>query len=164
MNKKLNIFLLLTLFLCTTLIFSACGSDDDGSSSGIESEYKTEVIFEGQDIDRYHKSVVIGGGAFNSIETDLINDETGKVLPSYSIDEDEYTFKAYNRFAISKKVEFYSIFVTARAPLYSDPINPMKIVVKVYKDGKLIETIEDTASENPRKDVKINRDYYYKDF
>ncbi len=156
MKKVYSKLLLLTLLTSATLMFSSCGSDDDGPAQLEPQEYKVEVIYSG-DKDNYLKQVFIGGGVFNNVNTDLIDDLSGKTLPTYSLTDSNYNFSDHNRFALSKKVQYLHIQISASNR--SITAGELKITIKVYRNGKVIDTIEDTANTD-KKQISIKREYY----
>lgn len=156
MRKKMNKILFAILLVGLGWSFTACSSDDDDKVTGKAFDYKVELIYEG-DISKFGKVAVIGGGAFNSMETDLIDDETGQKLPTSSLSDDNYIFKQTNKFSLSKKVPYLYILVGAM-PKKASADTKLKVTVKVYRDGKLIDTIQDEAVGN--KNAEINSTYY----
>lgn len=156
-GKVYSKLLLSIATLAMIFIFTACGSDDDKASFREESEYKAEVIFEGN-LEGFRKYVTIQGGGMNSLPADLINEETGKILPSSTLADENYEFKNINKFSLSKDVAYFFIMAGANASVSAT--GTIKVTVKIYRDGKLIDTIEDTGAGEPnRKNAKIEKTY-----
>lgn len=153
MKKICGNLILVVFLLGATLMFTACNSDDKEPSDG-RSQYSVELLYEG-DFDKYFNIAIFDGGGLNNLNVELIDDETGKTLPSNGLNSDTYNFKSYNKFSLSKKVSHFGFRVSAMT--YEEVVGGMTVTVKVYKDGKLIDTISDTASTS--KKASINKSY-----
>lgn len=156
MNKLFDKFLLAIVLLGVTVLFSACGSDDDDIPTLEEHEYKVEITYEG-DMDNYHKTSFLGGGALSSQGTNLFDDVTGKELTTNTLTDSNYTFSEYNKFSFSRKMTYLSILITATPSSLTKPTGNLKVTVKVYQDGKLIKTTESTGT--PEKRVEISQQF-----
>lgn len=152
MKNVFNKFLFSIISLGVLVSFSACGSDDE-VPVWEEHEYKVEIIYDG-DMDGYFKQAFMGGGAPNSLETNLIDNNTGKELTTSSLSDDNYIFTKNNSFSFNKKISYLSILVRASSHSFSsNQIGNLKVTVNVYQDGKLIKKTEATGTSNLNIDI-----------
>lgn len=161
MRKTYSKFLLVMAAIAMTLYFSACGSDSDDPLSLAPQDYSIEIIFKG-DMAGHSKRAFIGGGAFSSVETTIVDDLTGKDLLVHTLEDDEYVFKEYNKFSLSKKVEYFGFTVwVGRVSQWSNDPEDLTVTVKVYRNGKLLDTFEKTATKDLK--IEMSKNYYESD-
>lgn len=157
MKKGYNKILYSIAVFTMTLLFFSCGSDNDEPKSLEPQEYSIEIMYKG-DMVGYDKRAFITGGGFNSSETTIIDDLTGKDLLMVTLEDDNHVFKEYNKFSLSKKVQFFTFKVGARRVSQWGNASPLTVTVKVYRNGKLMDTFEKTATQT--MEISIEKDYY----
>ncbi|MBK5721453.1 beta-barrel fold lipoprotein [Dysgonomonas sp. Marseille-P4677] len=152
MKQLFNNYLFAMISFCVLISFSACGSDDD-TPTWEEHEYKVEIIYDG-DMEHYFKQASMGGGAPNSLETNLFNDITGEELTTSSLSDNNYSFSKNNRFSFNKKISYLYILVTASPDHFTSvPVGNLKITVNVYRDGKIIKTLESIGTADKKAEI-----------
>lgn len=153
-----NFFLSAMGLLSLIFFFLACSSDNDDPIRLDPQDYSIEIILKG-DMAGYSKRAFIGGGAFSSVETTIIDDLTGKDLLVHTLEDDEYIFKEYNKFSLSKKVEYFDFSVwVSRVSQWSDDPGDLTVTIKVYRNGKLLDTFEKTATKDLK--IQMSKNYY----
>lgn len=154
MSRFFSRFMLITALLSLVFALSSCSDDDKNDSLDIwdPGMYSVDIKFEG-DINAYFKQATVQGTNTKGMPINPIDAKTGKEFNTFSFSDKNFEFGELNSFTFGEKLNFLNLGVGIGVP--NDGAGDLKVTIIVRKDGKVVKTIEETATST--KDVTVTK-------